>query len=179
MDFRRQVVLWRKTTDKIGMEHETQLTDAAVGAFAELRTQSTGDLVFPAPRDPLKAASRYLMKSWWYRAERLAGLKHVHGLGCTGYGESSLLNSRTCPYLTFANLADGRLPRLIWSATRSPIRSRSDGHWRPVGRYCSITNRHNQSTQRRTEVPECTKPHPAKARQGNVFPECARQDSNL
>ena len=77
-------VRWRKANDKIRMTHETPLSQAALHALEEARKHNPGiggAWVFPAPKKANEACSRHLMRSWWGRAERLAGLEHVKGCG--------------------------------------------------------------------------------------------------
>jgi len=84
VDLDRAVVRWRKVSDKIGMEHETPLTDAAVDALDEARRQSLGigdAWVFPAPLDATKPCRTDLMTKWWKRAEALAALDAIPWLG--------------------------------------------------------------------------------------------------
>ena len=64
------------------------VSEVALAALGEalVHASSVGDCwVFPSPRDASKCCSRHLMRDWWYRAERKAGLPHVdrlcwHGL---------------------------------------------------------------------------------------------------
>ena len=87
LDLPRHVVRWRAEADKIGFGHETPLTSKATDALeeAQRRNPAIGDAwVFPAPEDTSKPCSRYLMRGWWHRAERLADLHHVKGLGWHG-----------------------------------------------------------------------------------------------
>jgi integrase len=69
-------------------EHRVQATPTAFSALREALRHGPGigdSWILPSPRDPNKPCSRHVMKDWWYRAERLAGLSHVdrlcwHGL---------------------------------------------------------------------------------------------------
>jgi integrase len=77
-------VFWRRENDKIGMEHDTPLTQAALNAirFASQMNPGNGESwLLPSPKDPSKPCSRNLMKEWWLRAERLAGITHRQGMG--------------------------------------------------------------------------------------------------
>jgi len=40
--------------------------------------------VLPAPGDAGKHVSRHLLRDWWKRAEKRAGLEPIHGLGWHG-----------------------------------------------------------------------------------------------
>ena len=84
IDLAGQCVHWRKTNDKIGLEHVTPLTDAAIAALGEARRTSPGvgeAWVFPAPRDESREVARDLMTGWWKRAEEEAGLERIRWLG--------------------------------------------------------------------------------------------------
>ena len=78
------VIRWRAEHEKTGYEHRTPMTAEAVAALEEARRMSaeTGDTpVLPAPRDASKCAGRSLVRFWWYRAQRLAGLEPKRGRG--------------------------------------------------------------------------------------------------
>lgn len=61
-----------------------QLTSHALQASRQ-HNPAIGDAwVFPAPEDPSKPCSRHLMRDWWDRAEELAELDAVEGLGWHG-----------------------------------------------------------------------------------------------
>ena len=80
----RGIIRWRKSNDKIGMEHETPLTEEALEAFREARkfNPGIGDAwVFPAPRKASEACRKDLMTKLWERAEKLAGLEPIRWLG--------------------------------------------------------------------------------------------------
>jgi len=87
VDLERARVRWRGETDKLGREHITPLTGAAVEALhaARGRNPAIGDAwIFPAPEDDAEPCSRFLMRDWWLRAEEAAELVHVDGLGWHG-----------------------------------------------------------------------------------------------
>ena len=84
IDAENRAVSWRKVNDKIGMGHETPLTQAALHALNRARRHNPGigeAWVFPAPKKASEACSRYLMTKWWKRAEGLAGLEPKKGRG--------------------------------------------------------------------------------------------------
>jgi integrase len=84
VDWRRGVVRWRATADKMGFEHETLVTPEALVALERARAArpAVGDAwVFPAPRSSEHPCSHYLLLKWWRRAESLAGLTHETGRG--------------------------------------------------------------------------------------------------
>lgn len=84
LDLEDAIARWRGSEDKMRNEHLTPLTDVAVEALREARQRrpAVGEAwVFPAPEDPSEPCSRHLMRDWWLRAEELAGLDHVKGMG--------------------------------------------------------------------------------------------------
>ncbi|MDP3937777.1 MAG: site-specific integrase [Deltaproteobacteria bacterium] len=84
MDFEHGKIRWRAENDKIGFEHETVVTEAALDALERARQeqQSIGDAwVFPSPGNPAEPCSRHLVRDWWQRAEASAGVPRVKGLG--------------------------------------------------------------------------------------------------
>jgi integrase len=76
IDLERQLVQWRAENDKIGYEHETWLTPAAVEVLQITRRSQalSSEWVFPAPSDPAKPISRHLLRDWWERGQALAKL---------------------------------------------------------------------------------------------------------
>ena len=88
IDFQAGEITWAREKDKVRNEHRVQASEAALAALGEalVHASSVGECwVFPSPRDATKCCSRHLMRDWWYRAERRAGLEHIdrlcwHGL---------------------------------------------------------------------------------------------------
>jgi integrase len=84
VDLDRGNVRWRAGSDKIGLEHQTPLTPAAVEALAGARVKhpAIGDAwIFPASRRSEAPCPRHTLNKWWSRAERLAGLEGIPRLG--------------------------------------------------------------------------------------------------
>ncbi len=77
--------MWRAEHEKTGYEHCTPMTDEAVAVLEEEAQRGdpeTGNApVLPAPGDTSKCAGRSLVRSWWNRAEKLAGLEPRRGRG--------------------------------------------------------------------------------------------------
>jgi integrase len=88
IDLKRGLVHWRAETDKIGFARETPLTEAAIAALVEAlegRPVIGIAWVLPAPKDASKPCSKNLMKNWWKKAEALADVEHIPGLGWHGF----------------------------------------------------------------------------------------------
>jgi integrase len=83
IDIEREIIQWRAENDKIGYQHETWLTPAALKAVeAARRSQSAiGEWLFPAPSKPERAISRYLVRDWWQRGQALGQLPVELGRG--------------------------------------------------------------------------------------------------
>jgi integrase len=84
VDLDERRIRWRAETEKNGHEHFTPMTGEARGALLLARDHQPGigdAPVFPAPKDPAQSVSRYLMRDWWKRAERSAGLEPQQGRG--------------------------------------------------------------------------------------------------
>ena len=78
IDLQQGTVRWRAEHDKIGYEHTTPLTKAAIKALQQVRREysAIGDAcAFPSPADPAKPVSGHLLRDWWERGEAAAGLK--------------------------------------------------------------------------------------------------------
>lgn len=85
VDLDRKLVTWRGAADKLGFTHTTPLTDAAAEALdAERKRRGViGGWVFPKQTDRTgtKCTPRSTTVVWWRRAEELAGVQRVPGLG--------------------------------------------------------------------------------------------------
>ena len=84
IDREGEMVRWRAEHEKTGYEHSTPVTAEASAVLMEARRRSpgTGDgPVLPAPRDASRCAGRTLVRSWWDRAQKLAGLEPKRGRG--------------------------------------------------------------------------------------------------
>jgi len=84
IDLEGGVVLWRAEHEKTGYEHRTPVTAEALAVLEEAltRNQGNGDSpVLPAPRDATRCAGRTLVRYWWNRAQKLAGLEPKRGRG--------------------------------------------------------------------------------------------------
>lgn len=75
IDEAASTVRWRGDADKMGYDHTTPLSDAALAALRQRHTLNHGsEWVFPSPTDPTVPVSRHLVGSWWLELERRAGL---------------------------------------------------------------------------------------------------------
>ena len=77
-------MLWRAEHEKTGYEHRTPVTAEALTVLEEAlkRSRGNGDSpVLPAPRDASRCAGRTLVRYWWNRAQKLAGLEPKRGRG--------------------------------------------------------------------------------------------------
>ena len=84
IDFEERVVRWRAEHEKSGYEHRTPVTIEAIVVLEEARKRNPGiadALVLPAPGNPSTCVRSGRARSWWKRAERLAGLEPKHRRG--------------------------------------------------------------------------------------------------
>ena len=84
IDLEGGVIRWRAEHEKTGYEHRTPVTDEALAVLEEALRRSSGlenAPVLPAPRDASKCAGLSLVRSWWHRAQTLAGLEPKRGRG--------------------------------------------------------------------------------------------------
>ena len=84
IDLDEGAIRWRSEHEKTGIEHTLPVTKEAFDALEFARELNPGigrALVFPAPKDPSKSVSRHLVRDWWSRAEKLAGLESKRGRG--------------------------------------------------------------------------------------------------
>ena len=81
------MVRWQAADDKIGFEHVTPLSEAAVAALERARhvAPAIGEpWLLSSPEDSGCPCLRHLTRDWWKRMEKLASLEHLSGLGRHG-----------------------------------------------------------------------------------------------
>ena len=84
IDLEGGVVRWRAEHEKTGYEHCTPLTAEALDALEVARRENPGSgdaPVLPASTDASRCVGRSLVRDWWNRAEKLAGLEPQRGRG--------------------------------------------------------------------------------------------------
>ena len=84
VDLDSGMIRWRGEHEKTGYEHRTPVTAEALSVLegARRRNPGIGDIpVLPAPKDPSRCVSRWLVRDWWEKAEELAGLEPKRGRG--------------------------------------------------------------------------------------------------
>jgi integrase len=80
----RATVRWRSEHDKIGLDHTVPLSKEATEALqlARRRSARIGDgWVFPSPTEPEKPIRSDLLRDWWQKLEKLAGLQRIDRRG--------------------------------------------------------------------------------------------------
>ena len=84
VDMEGGVIRWRAEHEKSGYEHRTPVTAETLAVLEEARRENPGigdAPLLPAPKDPSRCVSRSLMRTWWEKAEALAGLEPKRGRG--------------------------------------------------------------------------------------------------
>ena len=78
IDMEGRTIRWRAEHEKTGHEHRTPVTAEALAALEEARRHNPGigdAPLLPAPGDPSKSVSRSRARTWWLKAQTLAGLE--------------------------------------------------------------------------------------------------------
>ena len=116
VDLAARRVQWRAETDKIGFEHVTPLSAAAVAALEQWRrehpTVGAGWLL-PAPGDLSQPCSVFLLGDWWRRAESLAGLPRVRGRGWHSLRRKFASELRHLPLRDLCDLGGWKEPQTV------------------------------------------------------------------
>ncbi len=84
IDLDAGMIRWRAEYEKTGYEHTTPVTAEALAALAEAREMKVGGgdaPVLPAPGNPSACLGSSRARSWWAKAQRLAGLEPKRGRG--------------------------------------------------------------------------------------------------
>ena len=78
------VIRWRAEHEKTGYEHRTPVTADTLAILEDARREipGIGDApLLPAPKNPARCVSRWLVRDWWDKAGELAGLGPKRGRG--------------------------------------------------------------------------------------------------
>lgn len=84
VDLEARAVHWRAENDKSEREHVTPLSEGAIEALREAQKEQMaigGAWVLPSPSDRSQPCSRHLLRDWWERGVKAAGLDEVEGRG--------------------------------------------------------------------------------------------------
>ena len=104
-------------------EHETPISDQAVTALKELRARNPGigdAWVFPAPKDASRPSCRFLARRWWHRAERIAGLAHINGLGWHGLRRKFATELKNVPLTDLSQLGGWKTTKTVVDCYQKP-----------------------------------------------------------
>lgn len=123
VDFESRRVTWRAENEKTGYEHETPASAHALEAlrFAMSQSPTVGDApVMPSPKDSAKGPSRHLMRDWWKRAERLAGLDPKPGRGWHSLRRKFGSDMMHLPLKVLSELGGWKEPQTILKCYQHP-----------------------------------------------------------
>jgi integrase len=123
VDLEEGLILWRAENEKTGYEHVTPASSAALEAlkFALSRSPAVGDApVMPSPKDPSKGPSRHLMRDWWKRAEKLAGLEPKAGRGWHSLRRKFGSDMMNLPLKVLSELGGWKEPQTILKCYQHP-----------------------------------------------------------
>lgn len=116
VDLAAGTIRWRGAEDKTGHEHVTPLTDAASDILRRTRADQGAigeSWLLPSPEDESKPVSRHLLRDWWYRAEELAELEHIDGLGWHGLRRKFADEHKDVPLKDLAQLGGWKTEQTI------------------------------------------------------------------
>jgi integrase len=135
IDLERQLVRWRGENDKIGFEHETWLTPAAVEALQTARRSQAviSEWVFPAPSDPAKPISRHLLRDWWQRGQALAKLPTELGRGWHSLRRQFATEMKSAPLKDLCALGGWKSPQTVLTCYQRADSASMQQAWRPGG----------------------------------------------
>ncbi len=83
-DPKKPTLRWRPEHDKIGLDHTVPISAEAAGGLAQARRRSAriGDgWVFESPTEPNVPIRRDLLRDWWQKLEKKAGLQRIRRRG--------------------------------------------------------------------------------------------------
>jgi integrase len=119
----RRTVRWQAVSDKIGFEHSTPLTDAAIAVLVaqRRRAQAIGDAwVFPSDENPSEPRPRITFGKWWYQAEKLAELGRLKGRGYHSLRRQFATEMKDTPLKDLAYLGGWKDPGTLLTCYQQP-----------------------------------------------------------
>jgi len=123
VDFSNATIRWREEHDKAGRDHTTPLSAVALEALDAAKSHNPGlgrAWLFPAPKDAGRPCSRYLTTKWWKKAERLAGLDPVPGLGWHGCRRAFATELKSVPVRDILELGGWRTSQTLEKCYQQP-----------------------------------------------------------
>ena len=84
IDMEGKTIRWRGEHEKTGYEHRTPVTAEVLAVLDEARRRNPGigdTPVLPSPKYPSRSVGRTVPRSWWRKAQMLAGLQPKRGRG--------------------------------------------------------------------------------------------------
>ena len=123
VDLGASVVRWMAEHEKTGIERTTPVSVNVIVALkvAIAMNPGIGDApVLPSPKDTSRPAGRYLMRDWWRRGERLAGLEHVAGRGWHSLRRRFATDLMDVPLKVLCQLGGWKTPETILSCYQRP-----------------------------------------------------------
>lgn len=107
IDFGMAEIHWRAELDKIGNDHRTPIPQSSVDALWQLRDTAAaiGEAhVFPSPRNEGTPVSENLVRDWWQKLERLAGIARIEGRGWHSIRRKFATDLKGSPIVDVASL---------------------------------------------------------------------------
>ena len=135
INFDRAEVVWRAEFDKSGAAHRTPLTEAALAALREARTQRPGigaGWLFPAPRKPDQPCDRGIMSEWFRRAIALSGVSVPPRTGFHALRRKFATELKDVPLPDLCDLGGWKDAKTILQCYHRLTQSPCAPHW-PIG----------------------------------------------
>jgi integrase len=126
IDFDHETILWRAECDKLGWQHTTPLSSAAVGALKtkraveELAGNAGDGWILPSPTDPSQPCSRHVLRDWWRRAESMAGLAPSPRRGWHSCRRAFANDLRRAPLKDLTSLGGWKTPLTVVRVYQAP-----------------------------------------------------------
>lgn len=123
INFESKSIRWRRESDKVGYEHDSPASEPALAALTQARRSRPriGDgWLFPAPEDAKRPVSRNLVRDWWERAEKLAGVGHETGRGWHGLRRKFATDLKHIPLKDLCALGGWKDPQTVLKCYQQP-----------------------------------------------------------
>jgi integrase len=123
VDLDSEAIHWPPDTSKTGYAHTTPLTEPAVRVleFARSKRPAIGEApVLPSPLDPARPSSRHIVRDWWKKGQRRAGLEPKRGRGWHSLRRKFASDLMHKPLRVLCDLGGWKEPQTILKCYQRP-----------------------------------------------------------
>ena len=121
-------IRWRPEHDKISLDHTVPISEQAAEALREARLRAAKNWegkqwdgwIFPSPTDSEQPIRRDLLRDWWQRLEKAAGLPRVQRRGWHSLRRKFATDMKDTPLVDLCRLGGWKNPQTVLRCYMKP-----------------------------------------------------------